>query len=92
MITKNTTVSQLPKAIEQGFSALEIGKHLRHAGITKGLGFTCLEIFQVLFLLVFTHKNWHRTLTTKNSTPFGKDVIYRFLIILLMLGGSFCCH
>jgi hypothetical protein len=43
------------------------------------IGFTCLEVFRVLFLLVFTHKNWPRTLTTKNSTPFGKDVIYRFL-------------
>jgi hypothetical protein len=51
MITKKECFAQLPKEIKDGFSELQIGKHLRKAGIIKACGYSCLSIFQLLFLL-----------------------------------------
>jgi hypothetical protein len=79
MITKKHAFTQLPKELEQAFSLLKIGYHLRKAGIVKGLGYSCLEVFRVIFLLIFEHKNWFRMLESKKKDLFGKDVVYRFL-------------
>jgi hypothetical protein len=57
--TKKEYFAQLPKEIKDGFSELQIGKHLRKAGIIKACGYSCLSIFQLLFLLVFQYRNWY---------------------------------
>lgn len=80
MITKKPSHEQLQKSLLQSFSMLKIGEHLRKGGITKGLGYSCLELFRIIFLLVFQHKNWFRLLESeKRSDLPGKDAVYRFL-------------
>ncbi|WP_445506432.1 IS4 family transposase [Niallia sp. 03190] len=80
MLTKKSSFVHLSQAMKNRFSELNVGKHLRNAGITKKLGITCLSIFQLLFLLVFEHRNWYQARLSKQAVDLpGKDVIYRFL-------------
>lgn len=80
MLSKNSSFVHLSQAMKTSFSDLHIGKHLRNAGITKKLGFSCLTIFQLLFLLVFEHRNWYQACLSKKAADLpSKDVIYDFL-------------
>src|SRR5690625_3337744 len=80
MIANNDQNNQMPTELKSGFNELEILKHLRKAGITKGFGFSCAYLFQLLFCLFFEQKNWFRLLESKKSESLpGKDTIYRFL-------------
>ena len=80
MLSKNDSFVHLSKAMKSSFSDLNIGKHLRNAGINKKVGFSCLSIFQLLFLLVFEHRNWYQAGLSKQAADLpGKDAIYRFL-------------
>ena len=80
MLSKNSSFVHLSHAMKISFSELNIGRHLRNAGITKKLGFSCLTIFQLLFLLVFEHRNWYQACFSKKATHLpSKDVIYDFL-------------
>lgn len=80
MITKSTLLRQLPKDFVRAFQTLRIGQHLRRAHITKGFGYSCLELFQIIFLLAFDQKNWYQTLMSRRGDGFpGKDAVYRFL-------------
>lgn len=80
MITDKSTEKQLPFSFQIAFARLHIGKHLRHAGISKALGFSCLSLFQTLLLLVFQHKNWYRMMESRDSESLpAKDAVYRFL-------------
>ena len=62
------------------FSTLQIGHLLRKAGIRKSFGMSALDVFQLIFTLVFQGRNWFRLLDSdhRSSLP-GKDVVYRFL-------------
>jgi hypothetical protein len=51
---------------------------LKAANINKVKGFPLASLFQFLFTLVFTHKNFYRHMDEK-ITLFGKDIGYRFL-------------
>lgn len=80
MITDKSTTKQLPRSFQIAFAGLDIGKHLRQAGISKALGFSCLSLFQTLLLLVFQHKNWYRMMESRDSESLpAKDAVYRFL-------------
>lgn len=80
MIANNDQNNQMPTELKSGFNELEMLKHLRKAGITKGFGFSCAYLFQLLFCLIFEQKNWFRLLESKKSESLpGKDTIYRFL-------------
>jgi hypothetical protein len=80
MLSKKPSFVHLSQAMKSSFSVLNVGKHLRHAGITKKFGFSCFSIFQLLFLLVFEHRNWYQAGLSKNAADLpGKDAIYRFL-------------
>lgn len=80
MITNKGYFAQLPKEIKQGFSELNIGYHLRKAHITKLSGYSCLAVFQLIFLLVFQYPNWFRAFTSKKAPDLPcKDTVYRFL-------------
>lgn len=48
MIANNDMNNQLSKALKAIFHELGILKRLRNAGITKGLGFTCAYIFNLI--------------------------------------------
>jgi len=80
MINQTRIDNQLPKELRTVFSELELSKHLRKAGITKTFGFTCSYLFQLVFCLIFQHKNWFTLLESKKSDCYpAKDTVYRFL-------------
>jgi hypothetical protein len=80
MIEQKEQNNQLPNELNAVFKELEILKHLRNANIQKNLGFTCSYLFQLVFCLIFRHKNWWRLLDSKKSDALpAKDAVYRFL-------------
>ncbi|ERN51174.1 IS4 family transposase [Alkalihalophilus marmarensis] len=80
MIANHDQTKQLPNELKSTFKELNVLKHLRKAGITKSLGFTCAYLFQLIFCLIFENKNWFRTHESKKSTDIpAKDAVYRFL-------------
>ena len=77
---KHQPCNQLPSEVKPVFKELKILKHLRDAGIRKKFGFTCSYLFQLVFVLLFHHKNWFRLLESEKKASFpGKDAVYRFL-------------
>jgi len=80
MINQTPQENQLPKEIQVAFKELKILQHLRNAGIKKRFGFSCTYLFQIVFCLIFYHRNWYCLLESpKGETLPGKDTIYRFL-------------
>ncbi len=80
MIDQNRIDNQLPKELRSVFSELEILKYLRKAGITKTFGFKCSYLFQLVFCLIFQHRNWFAHLESKKADCYpAKDAVYRFL-------------
>lgn len=80
MIAKKVQNNQLPKEIKAKFDELEILKHLRQAGIAKAFGFSCGYLFQLVFRLIFTQRNWYRLLDSPKAVDLpGKDTVYRSL-------------
>ena len=73
--------NQLPTELKEAFIELKVLKHLRQAGIKRNLGFACSYIFQIIFCLLFQHRNWFRLQESerKNVNYPSKDAIYRFL-------------
>ena len=80
MIDQNQPNNQLPNELRSVFSELEMTKHLRKAGITKTFGFSCSYLFQLVFCLIFQHKNWFSLKDSKKADRYpAKDAVYRFL-------------
>lgn len=80
MINQNHDENQLPKEMKAVFTELEILKHLRNAGIKKAMGYSCSYLFQLVFCLIFQHKNWFSLLDSKKVDAYtAKDAVYRFL-------------
>jgi hypothetical protein len=80
MIEQKGLSNQLPNEIKTAFKELQIIEHLRKAGFKKKFGFTCSYLFQLVFVLVFYHKNWFQLLESNKGEAFpGKDAVYRFL-------------
>ncbi len=80
MIAHDDLNNQLPNEINAVFHELRLPYHLRKAGITKHFGFSCLYLFQIVFALIFPHRNWFQLLESAKGASFpGKDAVYRFL-------------
>ena len=80
MIAQKEQRNQLPKEFQPAFKELKVLQHLRNAGFKKRFGFNCAYLFQIIFVLIFHHKNWFRLLETERGKLFpGKDAVYRFL-------------
>ena len=80
IIKQQSAENQLPNEIKSAFKELHIQRHLRNAGITKNFGFTCAYLFQLVFCLVFQHRNWFQLLESKYTDQYpAKDTVYRFL-------------
>lgn len=80
MIEQNVLQNQLPNEIRPAFKELKVLQHLRTAGFKKRFGYTCSFLFQLVFVLLFHHKNWFRLLESEKGETFpGKDAVYRFL-------------
>ena len=80
----NSIISTFPKDLQvyshinrflKRFNIIEL---LKEANIKKVKGFPLAVLFQFLFAMIFTHKNFYRHMDEK-STAFGKDIGYRFL-------------
>lgn len=80
MIDHNDQTNQLPNELKTVFKDLELLKHLRDANISKNMGYSCAYLFQLVFCLIFQHKNWFRLLDSKKAEGIpAKDAVYRFL-------------
>lgn len=80
MIEQNVPCNQLPNEIRPAFRELKVLQHLKTAGLKKRFGYTCSYLFQLVFVLLFHHKNWFRLLESDKAESFpGKDAVYRFL-------------
>jgi hypothetical protein len=80
MIEQNAQQNQLPNEIKMAFKELKVLQHLKTAGFKKKFGYTCSFLFQLVFVLMFHHKNWFRLLESDKGESFpGKDAVYRFL-------------
>lgn len=80
MIEQNVQANQLPNEIKASFKELRVLQHLKTAGFKKRFGYTCSFLFQLVFVLLFHHKNWFRLLESDKGETFpGKDTVYRFL-------------
>lgn len=67
MINHNEQNNQLPSGLKAVFKDLKILKHLRTANISKSMGYSCGYLFQLIFCLIFQHKNWFRLLDSKKG-------------------------
>jgi hypothetical protein len=80
MIEQNLQPNQLPNVIKPAFKELKVLQHLKTAGFKRKFGYTCSFLFQLVFVLLFHHKNWFRLLESDKGESFpGKDAVYRFL-------------
>lgn len=64
--------------VERFFKRFRVLECMKEANIKKVKGFPLARLFQFLFAMIFTHKNFFRHIDEKNTT-FGKDIGYRFL-------------
>lgn len=81
-IVTNPSVSeqQLHSKVDHFFAQYRISKLLKQSNFFKECGFTCLELFKFIFLLVFSNKNLYQTLEKKEEAARPeKDTVYRFL-------------
>lgn len=69
---------QTDSHITRFFKRFDVSGCLKAANIRKVKGYPVLKLLQALFMLVFTHKNYHRH-TSERGMAFGKDLGYRFL-------------
>lgn len=76
----SSTENKLQTQIDKFINNFQVGKLLRQSNFLKQSGYPCLQIFKILFLLVFTGKNLYQYLQSgKPEEEPEKDAFYRFL-------------
>ena len=71
---------QISKSIKRFFTRFHISSALKAANAYKRKGTPVTEIFQYMFLLIFSNRNMYISLLTGKNTPdFAKDTVYRFM-------------
>ena len=80
-ITQDTqNDNQISKTIRRFFTRFHVSSALKSVNAYKKKGFPVVEIFQYLFLLVFSNRSMYMNLLTGRNTPaFAKDTVYRFM-------------
>ena len=80
-ITQNTqNDNQISKTIQRFFTRFHVSSALKSSNAYKKKGFPVVEIFQYLFLLVFSNRSMYMNLLTGRNIPaFAKDTVYRFM-------------
>ena len=80
-ITQATTNDkQISKSIKRFFTRFHLSSALKAANAYKSKGVPATEIFQYLFLLIFSNRSMYMSLLTGRNTPdFAKDTVYRFM-------------
>ena len=80
-ITQDTqNDNQISKTIQRFFTRFHVSSALKSSNAYKKKGFPVVEIFQYLFLLVFSNRSMYMNLLTGRNIPaFAKDTVYRFM-------------
>ena len=79
----NQNDKQISKSIEKFFKRFHISSALKASNAYKKNGIPVIEIFQYLFLLIFSNRSMYMSLITGRNTPgFAKDTVYRFMKML----------
>lgn len=80
-ITQHTqNEHQIPITIRRFFTRFHVSSALKSSNAYKKKGFPVVEIFQYLFLLIFSNRSMYMNLLTGRNTPaFAKDTLYRFM-------------
>jgi hypothetical protein len=80
-ITQDTqNDNQISKTIRRFFVRFHVSSALKSANAYKRKGIPAVEIFQYLFLLIFSNRSMYMDLLTGRNTPaFAKDTVYRFM-------------
>ena len=80
-ITQDTqNDNQISKTIQRFFTRFHVSSALKSANAYKKKGFPVVQIFQYLFLLVFSNRSMYMNLLTGRNIPaFAKDTVYRFM-------------
>jgi len=74
---------QISKSIRSFFTRFHLSSTLKAANAYKKKGTPVAEIFQYLFLLIFSNRSMYMNLLTGRNTPsFAKDTVYRFMKML----------
>jgi len=79
----NQNDNQISKSIRRFFTRFHLSSALKAANAYKKRGTPAVEIFQYLFVLVFSNRSMYMNLLTGKNTPaFAKDTVYRFMKML----------
>ena len=71
---------QISKSIKRFFTRFHVSSALKASNAYKKKGVPIMEIFQYLFLLIFSNRSMYMNLSTGRNTPdFAKDTVYRFM-------------
>lgn len=81
IITQDTqNDNQISKTIRRFFTRFHVASALKAANAYKKKGTPVSEIFQYLFLLIFSNRSMYMNLLTGRNVPaFAKDTVYRFM-------------
>lgn len=76
----NQNDNQISKSIKRFFTRFHVSSALKASNAYKLKGAPVTQIFQYLFLLIFSNRSMYMSLITGKNTPsFAKDTVYRFL-------------
>ena len=79
----NQNDKQISKSIRRFFTRFHVSSALKAANAYKKKGTSAMEIFQYLFLLIFSNRSMYMNLISGRNTPsFSKDTVYRFMKML----------
>lgn len=71
---------QISESIKRFFHRFHISSALSASNAYKKKGVPVIEVFQYLFLLIFSNRSMYMSLVTGKNTPsFAKDTLYRFM-------------
>ncbi len=72
--------NQISQTIRRFFIRFDLSSALKSANAYKQKGTSPTEIFQYLFVLIFSNRSMYMNLLTDRNTPnFAKDTVYRFM-------------
>ena len=76
----NQNDKQISTSIRRFFTRFHVSSTLKAANAYKKKGVPVMEIFQYLFLLIFSNRSMYMNLISGRNTPaFAKDTVYRFM-------------
>ena len=79
MVREPQHSDQLQSMVFAFFKEYKIARLLKLSNVTKQGGIRVLDVFRVIFSLVFTQRSLNRWLKQSSGHEFGKDTVYRFL-------------